>query len=332
MPQLRKDPIVGRWVIIATERSQRPSDFAIAHEHKRGGYCPFCAGSEADTPREVLAYRPDGGEAKASDWRLRVVPNKFPALMVEGDLDREGDGVYDLMNGVGAHEVVIETPLHDATIPDLSQEQVTDVLWAYRDRMIDLKRDIRFRYVMVFKNQGASAGASLEHSHSQLIALPIVPRNVDDEMRGSREYFDFKERCIYCDIVRQEMQDGTRVVYQNEQFLVICPFAPKFAFECWILPKQHRAAYEETPREVMLGLADALKTTLAKLAVALDEPPYNYMLHTLPFNEDNPRFYHWHIELIPKLTKVAGFEWGSGFYINPTPPEEAAAHLRDIRV
>jgi len=334
MPQLRKDPIVHRWVIIATERSQRPSDFAIVREQKRGGYCPFCPGNEEDTPPEVLAYRPEpeNGEADASSWSLRVVPNKFPALMVEGDLDREGEGAYDLMNGVGAHEVVIETPDHDATIPGMPIEQVTDVLWAYRDRMVDLKQDIRFRYVMIFKNHGATAGASLEHAHSQLIALPIVPRIVDDEMRGSREHFGYKERCIYCDIVHQEMQDGTRVVYQNEQFLVICPYAPKFAFECWILPKEHMAAYEEAPREVMVGLADALKATLGKLTIALDDPPYNLMLHTLPFNEEDQRFYHWHVELMPTLSKVAGFEWGSGFYINPTPPEEAAAHLRDIRV
>ena len=330
MPQLRKDPIVHRWVIIATERSLRPSDFAFARESRQGGFCPFCPGNEEATPDEVLAYR--DGEEGGGDWRLRVVPNKFPALKVEGELDREGDGVYDLMNGVGAHEVIIESPEHDAELHGMAVEQVADVLWAYRDRMVDLKQDIRFRYVMVFKNQGATAGASLEHSHSQLIALPIVPRTVDDEMRGSREYFGYKERCIYCDIVRQEMQDGTRVVFQNERFLVVCPYAPKFAFECWILPKEHRANFESTDRETMVALADALKTTLGKLDLALDGPPFNYMLHTLPFNEDDHRYYHWHIELIPTLSKVAGFEWGSGFYINPTPPEEAAAHLRDIRV
>jgi len=331
MPQLRKDPIIHRWVIIATERAQRPSDFAFEREQKQGGFCPFCPGSEDSTPREVLCYR-NGDGYGGSSWRLRVVPNKFPALKVEGDLDRAGDGVYDMMNGVGAHEVIIETPDHGADLTVMAREQVTDLLWAYRDRMADLKRDTRFRYVMVFKNEGATAGASLEHSHSQLIALPIVPRNVDDEMSGSRGYYRYKERCIYCDIVRQEVRDGTRVVYQNERFLVICPFAPKFAFECWILPKEHRARFEDTPHEVMIDLADALKTTLAKLKVALDDPPYNYMLHTLPFNEPDGTFYHWHIELIPALSKVAGFEWGSGFYINPTPPEEAAAHLRDIRV
>ncbi len=344
MPELRKDPIVGRWVIIATERGRRPLEYQPDRAQPRGGsFCPFCPGHEDKTPREVLAYykttpiatTASGAALSAppdpKDWTLRVVPNKFPALMIEGSLDRAGEGIYDKMNGVGAHEVVIETPRHDAVFAQLSEVEIEAVLWAFRDRIVDLKRDTRFRYVMVFKNHGLAAGASLEHSHSQLIALPVVPVNVAEEMAGARQHFELKERCIYCDIVRQDLADGRRVIYENPGFVVLAPYAPKFPFETWVLPKTHGAHFEDAQRLQFAQLADALRVTLRKLNVALDDPPYNFILHTAPFAEREVPYYHWHFEIMPTLTKVAGFEWGSGFYINPTPPEDAAAFLRDIR-
>jgi UDPglucose--hexose-1-phosphate uridylyltransferase len=335
MPELRKDPIVGRWVIIATERARRPHDYAAGRPLLQTGVCPFCPGHEEKTPPEVLAYRPSDGPAARPNvpgWSLRAFPNKFPALMIEGNLNREGDGVYDRMNGVGAHEVIIETPDHSRSIEALSEPEIENVLWAYRDRMLDLKKDMRFKYVMIFKNHGAAAGATLEHTHSQLIALPVVPTNVLEEMEGALDYYRYKERCVFCDIVRQELAQRVRLVYENSDFIVIEPYAPKFPFETWVVPRTHRASYEDCQRHEYSMLANAMRVALRKLHLALDDPPYNYILHTSPFSDRDNQHYHWHIEIMPTLTKVAGFEWGSGFYINPTPPEEAARFLREIEV
>jgi len=330
MPELRKDPVIGRWVIIATERAKRPSDFHLTKVEQRGGFCPFCPGNESSTPPEVLAYRPGPAQPNGPGWTLRVVPNRFPALMIEGGLHREGDGIYDKMSGIGAHEVIIEGPDHRSSLVSLSEKEVEDILWAWRDRIVDLRRDTRFRYVLIFKNHGEAAGASLEHSHSQLIALPIVPRRVRDEMEGAKRHFDSKERCIFCDILRQEKKDHVRIVYENEEMLVVAPWAPRSPFETWILPKGHLSNFEDGKKSDFRGLANALRSTLRRLDAALDSPPYNFILHTAPLHERALPYYHWHIEIVPTLTKVAGFEWGSGFYINPTPPEEAAEFLRRL--
>ena len=331
MPELRKDPVIGRWVIISSERSKRPSDFAGGGQSRRNaGLCPFCPGNENATPPEIRADRDPETSANTPGWKLRVIPNKFPALTIEGELNREGVGIFDKMNGVGAHEVIIETPDHDKDIVDLSVEQTARVLVSYRERMTDLSRDPRFRYVMVFKNQGEAAGASLEHSHSQLIATPVVPKRVQEELDGARRYQDYKERCIFCDIVRQERETGERIVLENRHFVCITPFAPRFPFECWLLPRYHQARFGELSDDHLHDLASLLKETLQRLRVALDNPPYNYVVHTGPVMRDFDLQYHWHFEIIPKLTKVAGFEWGTGFYINPTAPEEAARYLREV--
>lgn len=213
MPDLRKDPITGRWVIISTDRAKRPTDFVRESVEIKGiGVCPFCYGNESKTPPEVLQYGRNGGPPNTSGWQVRVVPNKFPALGIEGSLDREGEGLFDRMNGVGAHEVIIETPDHRSTLATMTEKQTEEVLWAFRDRMLDLKNDKRFRYVLIFKNHGEAAGASIEHPHSQLIALPIVPKNVSEEVDSSRSYFHAKERCIFCDMIRQELDSGVRVI------------------------------------------------------------------------------------------------------------------------
>ncbi len=330
MPELRKDPISGRWVIISTERGKRPSDFPPIP--KRAGdpkKCPFCPGNEAQTPPEIVSYRPDGSRPNTPGWKLRVVPNKFPALKIEGNLNREGKGIFDRMNGIGAHEVIIETPDHQKELADLDGADVQGVLWAYRERILDLKKDPRFRYMMVFKNQGDAAGASLEHSHSQLIATPVVPKQVLDELDGSRKYYEYKERCVFCDILRQELEEGERVVGENKDFVAIEPFAPRFPFETWILPKSHNDLFENHDKETFPAMARLLRDILRRLARALTDPPYNYMVHTGPVGNHHEALYHWHIEIFPKLTKVAGFEWGTGFYINPTSPEDAARFLNE---
>lgn len=333
MHELRKDPITGRWVIIASERASRPTDFQIDRQMPSGGTCPFCYGSEDRTPPEVLAYRPETTSPDTPGWRVRVVPNKYPALRIEGLLGRRAAGMYDLMNAIGAHEVVIETPDHRSQMADLTTAQVTEVVWAYRDRFVDLQRDPRFRYILIFKNQGAEAGATLEHAHTQIIATPVVPKRVTEEIAGARQHFELRERCIYCDIVHQELELGTRVVSRNEHFVVIEPFAARFPFETWILPIEHTATFETIPAGQVESLAAVLRDTLRRIHTALEGPAFNYVLHTAPTGGDRvAETYHWHLEIMPKLTRVAGFEWGSGFYINPTPPEAAAEALRSASV
>ena len=329
MPELRKDPITDRWVIIATDRARRPVDFAREPIASLGGrFCPFCPGNESKTPPEVLAYRDEGG-SNGSGWHLRVVPNKFPVLGIEGDLDREGEGLFDKMQGIGAHEVIIETPGHSESMATLEERQVERVLWAFRDRMLDLKKDGRLRYILLFKNQGEPAGASLEHPHSQLIALPVVPKRVQEEIDGAKHYYDFKERCVFCDILRQEAKAATRVVMETDRFLVIEPYAARFPFETWIVPRRHQAHFFEADAQQLQNLAWVLKSTLRKIEKVLEKPPLNFIVHTAPLQEGAMLHYHWHIEIIPRLTRVAGFEWGTGFYINPTPPEESAQFLRE---
>jgi UDPglucose--hexose-1-phosphate uridylyltransferase len=328
MPELRKDPVVGRWVIISTERGRRPSDFTTEPVRARGGNCVFCPGNEPKTPHEILAGRAPDSPADTPGWSFRVVPNKFPALRIEGELEPSGEGLYDRMNGVGAHEVVIETPEHAATLATLPVDTVADVLLAYRDRVVDLKKDPRFEYILVFKNHGAAAGASLEHPHSQLIATPIIPIMVLEELKGAAEYYAIKERCVWCDIVRQERRAQRRLVTERHGFMAVAPFAPRFPFETWILPTVHRSAFEETGIDALRGLAEVLGDFLRRIDQVLQHPPYNFMLHTAPLREGPLDHFHWHLEIIPKLTNVAGYEWGSGFFINPVPPEDAAAALR----
>lgn len=329
MPELRKDPVVGRWVIIATIRGRRPSDFGKETENLDTAHCPFCPGHETMTPHEILAYRTTGSAKDSSGWWIRVVPNKFPALQIEGTLNRTGEGMYDKMNGIGAHEVIIETNEHAKDIADLDDKHVEDILWSYRDRILDLKKDDRFEYILIFKNKGASAGASLSHPHSQLIATPIVPKRVKEELSGAKRYYDYKERCVFCDMINEEQNSGKRIVVENESFIAFCPFAARFPFEVWILPKKHELHFSSIQKQAVGDCAKVLRDILRRLDRVLDYPPYNYIIHNTPLKTGNMPYYHWHIEIIPKLTKVAGFEWGTGFYINPTPPEEAAKFLRE---
>ena len=333
MPELRKDPVTGRWVIISTDRGKRPTDFVRESVQIKGtGFCPFCYGNEAKTPPEVLAFGRNGSGKDTPGWSVRVIPNKFPALGIEGDIDRQGEGLFDKMNGIGAHEVIVETPDHKMTLATLPDKAIEEVLWAYRDRMLDLKNDKRFRYILLFKNHGEAAGASLEHTHSQLIALPIVPKRVREEVDNARHYYDEKERCIFCDMIRQEVETGTRMIIQNASFVAIAPYAPRFPFETWILPKQHSSSFENQSSAIYGNLAKLLRDILARVDSVLAKPAYNFVIHTSPIGEEINDHYHWHIEMMPKLTKVAGFEWGTGFYINPTPPEEAARFLREAQV
>lgn len=350
MPELRRDPILGRWNIIAAERAARPSDFKHEPTTPKGGFCPFDNGHEDKTPPEILAYRDRGTAPNTPGWRVRVVSNKYPALRIEGTLDKQAVGMYDRMQGIGAHEVIIETPEHVTSPVGMSVEHFTEVIQAYRERLIDLSRDQRFKFGIVFKNVGSAAGASLEHTHSQLIATPVVPNVTVRELRGALEYYNFRGRCIFCDILRQERDLGTRVIIDDPDFVVFEPFASRFPFETWVIPTRHDSQFERITPNEMKRLSDIMLRTLRKLEKTLEGPPYNYIIHSGPFHTKDAEVfrgelgpppidertgslehYHWHIEIIPRLTKVAGFEWGTGLYINPVPPETCAEFLREAQ-
>ena len=328
MSQLRRDPITGRWIIVNDENIKKPEEFSFEKIVKNSdtSKCPFCFGNEKLTPPEIVAHRKTGG-ADTPGWTVRVVPNKYPALSNKGNLDKAGFGVFDRMNGIGDHEVIIDIPEHMLDIGDIKDDQAEEIIWSYVGRSTDLKKDDRFKYILIFRNYGKSAGASLEHPHSQLIALPIVPKRVNEELHSSLEYFNYKDRCVFCDIVKQELNDKERIVEENEYFISFCPFVSRFPYETWIMPKRHESHFDTIRKEEVRPLGVILRNTMKKLKKLLNDPPYNYIIHTSPINGFEKDYYHWHIEIMPKLVNVAGFEWGSGFYVNPVPPEIAAKNL-----
>jgi len=328
-------------VIIATERARRPSDFVIEHDNFGSAKCPFCEDSEASTPPEIQAFR-NGTLPNSPGWKVRVVPNKFPALRIEGELERAAVGQYDRMNGIGAHEVIIENPAHEKDISDHSIEDLTEILKMYRERLIDLQRDPRFRYVLIFRNRGSVAGASLAHPHTQIIATPITPRTVANELQSARDHYNVKERCIFCDIIAQELQAHSRIVAADPDFVSWCPYASRFPFEMTLAPRQHAHDFATLDDVQIVKLARHLREVITRMKRSLNDPPYNYLIHTAPSYQYQSRRlgywttidrdWHWHMEILPRLTKVAGFEWGSGFYINPTPPEDAAKFLSEVQI
>ncbi|MFH1867641.1 MAG: galactose-1-phosphate uridylyltransferase [Candidatus Omnitrophota bacterium] len=341
MPELRKDPIIGRWVIIATDRAKRPNDFKPdAEGMAEVSPCPFCAGNENLTPPEITAARHAGSKADNLGWDVRVVPSVSPVLRIEGDPNKTPHGIYDMMNGIGAHEIIIETPEHIDRMSSLSEEQIAKVMSIYKERIIDLEKDKRFKHVIVFKNHKPAAGsAKMRHCRSQLIALPVCPKSVKGELNGAKKYFDYKDRCVFCDIIAQELSEKKRLILNIDGFVAIAPFAARFPFETWILPKKHSADFTNTEDKSMADLGKVVKEVLLRLNNLLSDPPYNYILHTAPYRRPKAGYwstidqdYHWHIEIIPRLTRVAGFEWGTGFYINPTPPEESAQFLREVDI
>ncbi|MGE0449977.1 MAG: DUF4931 domain-containing protein [Vicinamibacterales bacterium] len=355
MPELRRDPVTGRWVIISPERGQRPNDFQIERAIATGSAtCPFCAGHEGQTPPEVLAVRPGGGAPDTPGWDIRVVPNKYPALtrgedrqrgdsqggdaqgvdaqrgdsIRGGDPDRAGHVLFQRVAGVGAHEVIIETSDHGASLATMGEEAIARVLWACQQRIRVLKSDPRLRHVLLFKNHGAAAGATLEHPHAQLIALPLVPDLVREEIEGARSHHAATGRCLFCDIVARERASAIRLVHEDAEAVALMPYAARFPFETWLLPRIHGARFEDASSSVLAGVAASLRVVLRRMDAALARPAFNLVLHSAPFGEPVDQLYHWHVEVLPKLTRTAGFEWGTGCAINPTPPEEAAEVLR----
>ena len=332
MSELRRDPVVGRWVVIDSEHLKGPADFPKEKRtSSQRDICQFCPGREHFTPPEVEALRPPGSKADSSGWLVRTVPNKFPALTGEGPVEKYAYGMFDVMSGVGAHEIVIETPDHGKQLADLSPEEMGFVLDQYVRRSRGLAADKRYKYVSIFKNFGSSAGGSVEHAHSQIIALPMVPKSVIEELRGAKSYFESQHRCVFCDMIEQEYLDRERIVCENNSFLAFCPYAPRYAFEIWVIPKAHSASFTDLDSNGLKDLAAHLLDVLGRVRRVLTNPSYNFYIHTAPVDYSQPQQYHWHIEIIPKLTRSIGFEWGTGLHIVPTFPKDAAQHLRQSR-
>ncbi|MBN1957901.1 MAG: galactose-1-phosphate uridylyltransferase [Desulfuromonadales bacterium] len=338
MSELRWDPLKNNWTIMAMGQGRRPQDFWQQHDLPATGFCPFCPGYESKTPSEIYAHRPGGSARNQPGWQVRVIPNKVPALGIEGELDNRAEGLYDRMNGIGAHELIIETPDHQTQLADLSIEQITEVLKAYRVRMLDLRNDSRFRYIFIFKNCRIGTASNIQHSHSQLIAVPLIPPLVATELDCCRDHYQRKERCLVCDLIRQERQAKERIVKDDGNFLVYAPYASRFPFELMITPVAHQHDFATQTDQQLQSLAETLRDALQRIRKVLRDPPYSLILHSAPPMHSRwgrpdywamlPANYHWHIELAPKLTRMTGFEWGSGFHINPTAPEEAADFLR----
>jgi UDPglucose--hexose-1-phosphate uridylyltransferase len=343
-PELRRDPITGTWVIMA-DRGGRPSGKVVEKERPKS-VCPFEPGREDRTPPETWAVRPEG-QPNGPGWLLRVVPNAFPALRRDLGLQRAGLGLLEHVSGYGVHEVIVETPDHYAQLRTMSAEQACLILDAYAKRLADLRSDPKLRHVVVFRNYRARAGASLSHPHSQVIALPIVPRLVKEKLSTARQYYAQHERCIFCDLIRQELSEGCRLVAANEDFLALVPYAARFPYEVHIYPRCHQHDFVLLQAEQKRKLVQLLQEVLQSYYELLGDHekglnvPYNMVLQTAPNPAPRPgrpdywgtleADYHWHIELIPRLSKMAGFEWGSGFYINPVLPERAAAQLQSQR-
>lgn len=333
MSEIRQDPTTKEWVIMARERAKRPHDFvrqqAEAEPPAFEPSCPFCPGNEAMTPPEILSYR----DHETQSWRVRAFANKFPALAPEGStMRREEEGFFLGMDGVGVHEVIVETPVHNKPLALMEDSGVADVLFAYQERYNALSRVPFIKLIIIFKNHGPSAGTSLEHPHSQLVATPVVPRHIRMQYEVAIRYYDNTGRCLHSDLVGHELRIGKRVVMETERFVVFHPFASHQPFETWIVPKAHQACFGNASAEDLEDLAHVLRITLLKLYRGLNNPDFNYVMDTAPVGDENKDYYLWHLRIIPRLTEMAGFEIGSGIYINTALPEETAKFVRELKV
>ena len=334
MSEIRQDQATKRWVIMATERAKRPSDLAAperpaAERVEHSPECPFCPGNESKTPPEVLAYREGGGPPNSPGWQVRVVPNHFAALRPEGQVTVDDPYWFTTVSGVGAHEVIIESPRHDANPATMSLEEIVRVLSAAAERFNALQQDRRLSYVAFFRNHGLAAGSSLRHPHTQIIATPIAPTNVRLEIEEARRHYDDRMHCVYCSMIEREREAGQRVVLETDSYLVLEPFASRWPFETWIVPKTHASAFMVADLSDIAPLADVLRAILNALHRGLGDPAYNLVLHEAPLRDSCEDYYHWHIEILPRLSTAAGFELGTGIWINTVLPEDSAAYLRE---
>ena len=332
MSELRLNPVTREWVIIAKERAHRPDEFKSGNnpgiaplpEHVKS--CPFCPGNEELTPPEKFRIE------RAGKWLLRVVPNKYAALSSEGEKIRRREGVKHTISGVGRCEVIIESPLHNTSPAKLPVEQVEELITVYKERFLEAYKDPRVEHVIIFRNHGESAGTSLVHPHSQLIATPVVPVQFRDRVNACMHYFDDTGNCLLCDIVETELKDRVRVIFETKCFITFIPHAALSPFHTWIFPRRHCASFAGITDEEVGELALHLKTILSKLYKGLEDPDYNYVIRSSRPSDADNEYCHWYVSLVPRLTRTAGFELGTGMYINTTVPEECAEFMRHVEV
>jgi UDPglucose--hexose-1-phosphate uridylyltransferase len=333
LSEIRQDPTTKEWVIIATERRKRPSDFvrhvSRAKNHVSINTCPFCPGNENMTPRATLTLT----DEKTRSWQVRVFANRFPAVTPAGNTSRHLEQGYFLsMEGTGFHEVIVENPTHDKLLALMNDHEVVQVLSAFRQRYEVMAQNPLVKSIIIFKNQGPAAGTSLEHPHSQLVATSIVPRHMRIQYEVAISYFDDNGRCLYSDVTLHELEAGTRIIMETDKFVVFHPFASRRPFETWIMPRENLPSFGQSSKEDIQNLASVLRTTLLKLYNGLDNPDFNLVIDSAPVGEERADYYRWHIRIIPRIGEAAGFEIGSGIYINTALPEETAQFLRDTRV
>ncbi len=327
MAELRREPITRMWVVVTTDHPKGPDDYLPFKPPYRllepEGPCPFCPGNEATTPQELYVVGQGGG-----GWSVRVVPNKFPFFHIEGEFDRRPVGMYDVMEAIGAHEIVIESPDHNQSLALMDPNQIGRILLTYRERLLDLEKDRRFQQFLILKNY---PGVFNRHPHSHLLAMPVIPRRIDEEIGGVLDYYQRKERCIFCDLIKQEIFEKKRVILETVHFLVFSPFASRYPFESWIVPKVHASDFHHIEEEVLEDLSRAIQSLFVRFYKLLSDPPYSLAFHTSPVQDrfHRPEF-HWHMEARLRIGLREGFEWGTGFFVNPTPPEDAAAYLREM--
>lgn len=331
MPEIRQNMATKEWVIIATERAKRPKDFITKKDFKEDvpeldENCPFCPGNEEKAPPET--FRISDGDK----WFTRVVPNKFAALTPEGERVRKYDGIYRYMSGVGVHEVIIESPVHNRFISVMNRKEVENIVRAYKNRYVEISKDERIEHIIIFKNHGPSAGTSLIHPHSQVIALPLIPQHIRHRIWEANRFFDDNGTCVFCHMAEQERKEKERIVYENEHFLTFCPYASFGPFHMWIVPNRHMSQFSDINEEEIKSLADSLKVVITKLNNGLNNPDYNLVVRSNTVDVKKSDSFHWYIAVVPRLSKTAGFELGSGMFINVSLPEENAEFLRSVEI
>ncbi|MCP4193964.1 MAG: galactose-1-phosphate uridylyltransferase [Planctomycetaceae bacterium] len=329
VPERRYDPVSGRWVVIAGNRADRPHDLPTEIDPPQLESCSFCAGRESETTEPVAVWASEGSASHDHEWQVRVVPNLYPAFVASEPLISDSPAIAD-QHSIGLHDVVIESPRHQRRMTELTLAESEIVFQAYRSRLQDYAKDPAIVYGFFFKNCGRAAGMSREHIHSQMVGLPFVPPVVQTELDHSERFFQKTGRCIFCDLIQRERDAGLRIVAESDQLIALCPYASRFSYETWILPKKHLSFFEQTANDLLRELTELVHKVLFCLEQELNQPAYNYLLHTNPFDTCQKDHYHWHIEIIPRVARLAGLEWGTGIHINSVSPEVAAANLRKL--
>ncbi len=331
MPEIRQNLATKEWVVISTERAKRPEDFKVEKEKKvlseKSDKCPFCPGNEHMTPYESFVINDENNK-----WKIRVVPNKYPAVIPEGTVQYKMEGIKRTVSGVGIAEVIIESAIHNQIIPLMPEKDVQQIVYTYKERYQAAEKDKRVKMIIVFKNYGEAAGASIEHPHSQLIAIPVVPFHIRYRIEEAMRYYDETGECVFCKILNEELKSAERIVVETGSFVTFVPYAALSPFHMWILPRRHMESFSDINENEISDLAKNLKLTLSKLYYGLNNPDFNFVIRSVPVNEKGREYYHWYITIMPRLIKTAGFEIGTAMSINSSFPENDAKFLREIKV